>query len=397
MIFTSLAPNLEKDDLRLALGLMFRPWRWRKGEATTNLEKDFSAWLPARHAATFASGRSALFAILSCLDLKSADEVLLQAYTCVAVPDPILWAGARPVFVDCTDSYVMLPEDLERKITSHSRVLIVQHTFGIAADLKKLLKIARRHNLFVIEDCAHALGVTHDGRHLGTFGDASFFSFGRDKMISSVFGGMATTDNDEVGRKIRAVQSSWPVPDGTWVLRQLMHYPILWIAKQTYNSFGRFLLAVARRLGVITKAVHAVEKRGGQPKFVPCRMPNALAGLAHHQFKKLDRLNAHRREIVETYQRAIPGQGILRYTIEVSDPSTLRREARAQGIELGDWYDVPIAPRGVAYGTIGYQPGSCPAAERLAKHSVNLPTNIHITTVDAEKIISVVKNYVAQH
>src|ERR1035437_184813 len=104
-ISISLSPNVEKDDLYLALNLIIRPWLWNRGKATAKLEDEFKKYLGVKYAFSFNSGRSSFFAILKALSegegLKSGDEVLLQAFTCNAVPNPILWADLQPIYVDC--------------------------------------------------------------------------------------------------------------------------------------------------------------------------------------------------------------------------------------------------------------------------------------------------------
>ena len=104
-ISISLSPNVEPDDVKLALNLIIRPWLWKRGKAIEKLENEFKKYLGVKYAFSFNSGRSAFFAILKALSeaegLKSGDGVLLQAFTCNAVPNPILWAGLEPIYVDC--------------------------------------------------------------------------------------------------------------------------------------------------------------------------------------------------------------------------------------------------------------------------------------------------------
>ncbi len=406
-IFTSLAPNMEADDKKLARQLLFHPGRWRKGEAAHLLEKWFLGFLGVGTAQAFVSGRTALYAILKSLALPENSEVLLQAYTCVAVPDPVLWAGLKPIYVDCDKTLTMSSTDLEKKITPQSKVLIIQHTFGQPADLTQLLAIAKRHQLLVIEDCAHALGATYDGKRLGSFGDAAFFSFGRDKVVSSVFGGMAVTRDSELGRRLKSFERSFTLPSSFWVLQQLMHPIVLWFVKKHYNFFGKLVLEASKRLRIISKAVYTAEKKGKAPGFVFHTMPNAMAELALHQCAKLDRLNAHRRKLAAWYdgqtahvalmsrpKRLSGNAGIfLRYTVFHPDAQALIAFCRAHAIELGDWYTVPIAPPGVAASAVGYKPGSCPVAEELSTVTLNLPTHIGITSDAGQKIMEVLKEY----
>jgi perosamine synthetase len=407
-IFTSLAPNLESDDRALARHLLFRPKLWRHGAALLKLEQWFTQFLGVPQAKTFISGRTALYAILKSLQLEKGSEVLLQAYTCVAVPDPVLWAQLKPIYVDCDKTLTMSPADLERKITPRSKVLIIQHTFGQSADLEKLLAIAKRHNLFVVEDCAHALGASVNGKRLGSYGDAAFFSFGRDKVLSSVFGGVAVTRNNEFGRRLAAFHASLEYPRKRWIAQQLMHPFVLLAAKRWYDTLaiGKILLEAAKRLGIISKAVYGAEKIGKAPAFVFHKMPHAMALLAFLQCEKLERFNAHRRELAAWYdghlwhlegaakQERVDGGGIfLRYAVFDKHAQDMIAYARSKKIELGDWYTTAIAPAGVRYDLIGYQKGSCPVAEELSKVTLNLPTHIGITAADASYIIETLKQY----
>ncbi|MBI3626810.1 aminotransferase class I/II-fold pyridoxal phosphate-dependent enzyme [Candidatus Uhrbacteria bacterium] len=406
MIFTSLSPNTEPDDISLAVKLLFSPWQWVTGKAGERLEQAFEKWLPGYGAVAFNAGRTGLYAILSALNLQPDDEILLQAYTCVAVPGPVLWTGAKPVYVDCTSDLTMSLEDLRRKISPRSKVLIIQHTLGIPADLENLINLAREHHLFVIEDCAHTMGSTYQGERLGTFGDAAFFSFGRDKALSSVFGGVVVSRDSELTARLKNLAQTWGTPSSGWVVQQLIHPLILNFSKATYSWLGKFVLAGARRLGIISKAVYPTEKSGHRPPFGLKTMPNALAELALHQFKKLERYNLHRQMITKIYEENLPSSlklsgpiekwsktVLLRYPIRVTNSGDLILKAKQSGIELGDWYQQPIAPTGVQYEKIGFNPKDCPDAARLSQHALNLPTHIQVTPAQAGQVLEFIKKH----
>ena len=164
---------------------------------------EFKKYFRTKYAFAFNSGRSSLTAILQSLDLEEVNEVLLQAFTCNAAANPILWSGLKPVYVDCDeDSFNIDIEDLKRKITPKSKVILVQHTFGLPAEMDKILALAQQNNLILIEDCAHSLGAEYKDKKIGAFGKAAFFSFSRDKIISSVYGGMVVTNDDNLAEKI---------------------------------------------------------------------------------------------------------------------------------------------------------------------------------------------------
>lgn len=403
-IFTSLSPNLEADDIWLAAKLLLQPWKWREQESVTHLKHVFQEFFGTSSLViTGASGRTCLSLILEALDLAPEDEVLLQAYTCVAVPNPILWQGARPIYVDCDrETLTMSARDLRRKITPRSRVLLIQHTFGQPAPFKELLAIAKEHNLIVIEDCAHALGARVDGNFLGTFGDASFFSFGRDKVLSSVFGGIALIHNAKLQTRIAEGERCLKNASFSWILQQLLHPLLTGLAKTTYDiGIGKGLLAFGRKTRLISQPVQSQEKQGKKPSFANRQLPGALAVLAEHQLRKLGRVQQHRTELASFYHKALASTSVkliettsneqpswLRFTIQTPKAKEIIAAAKNEQIYLGDWYTTAIAPVGVDYKQICYH--ECSMAELAATETVNLPTDIHISIDDAKRLTDLV-------
>lgn len=416
-IYISLSPNTQKDDVLLALVLILQPWKWQKPRIKNrklrikNLEEEFKEYHNLSYVYSFNSGRSALMAILKALRIGEGDEVLVQAFTCNAVPNPVMWMGARPVYVDIDDTLNMDPEDLERKITSNTKAIIVQHTFGTPAAMDRIMEIAQRHNLSVIEDCAHALGASYKGQLVGTLGDASFFSCGRDKAISSVYGGMAATNNLEVARKVGEFWSQCEYPSRFWVFQQLVHPIIFAAAIPLYNvlHIGKIIIKVAQKIKLLSFAVTQSEKHGAKPAYFPKKMPQALALLASHQLKKLKQLNGHRKETADFYLKNISREkysivsispqekdvaaNFLRFSLYHPKRDRILEEARTQGMYLGDWYTSTVAPYDTDLSKMRYAPGSCPRAEAAAREIFNLPTHINISTEDAKKIIDFLNEY----
>ncbi len=409
-ISISLSPNTEKDDIWLAFKLLWQPWRWKNPSAgsgqVADLENEFKKYLGVKYAISFNSGRSSLMAILNSLGLNKGDEVLLQAFTCNAVPNPIIWEGFTPVYVDCDENTFNIDTaDLKRKITPKSKAVIVQHTFGLPAHMDEIIKICEENNLILIEDCAHSLGAEYKGRKVGTFGKVSFFSFSRDKVISSVYGGMVTTNDDALAKKIREYQKKVRYPSYFWIKQQLLH-PILmnWLILPTYKIFGKYLLVLFQWTHILSKAVHWKEKRGKKPCYFPKRFPNALAILALNQFKKLERFNNHRREIAGFYYQELKNTNFelvgehegrknifLRFAIKHPQAHDIIKKAWQNNLLIGDWYTTPIAPHDTKMEKMQYVPGSCPVAEKLAKITLNLPTHINISKEEAKKVIEFIK------
>ena len=138
------------------------------------------------HVAFTWKGRVALYAILKALRIGPGDEVVIPAFTCVVVPNAVLYAGATPVYCDIdAATYTPTAETIAPQVTDRTRLIVAQNTFGLSADLNPIMRLAANRGIPVVEDCAHGLGGTYRGRPNGTVADASFFSTQWSKPISS--------------------------------------------------------------------------------------------------------------------------------------------------------------------------------------------------------------------
>lgn len=404
-IFTGFAPNLKIRDVFTAVGFLSLPWRWKKlrvGESVEKVEEWLKNYFQTKYTFTFDSGRTALHYALKALGAGHDSEVLVQSYTCVVVINAIKWTGAKPVYIDIDNNFCIDHTDLRRKITQKTKILIIQHTFGRPANLDKLLEIAREYNLKVIEDCAHSLGVKHNGQLTGTFGDIGMFSFGSDKNVSCVRGGALITNDDDLAKKIADFRSRLPLARRVKVIQHLWHYPAFVKGKLLYNlGLGKLLLAVAKKINLINKIIYPPEKEGRQVLFYPSLLPNALAEILLNQLKHITQTTEHRQMIAKIYDSEIINSEIkkpewsdesvwLRYTLLVKEPQKLHALAKKQGIILGNWYDCPVAPKDIDLSATDYILGSCPNDEKLSQMSINLPTDPCVTEKDARRIIQLI-------
>ena len=309
--------------------------------------------------------------------------------------------GATPVYVDIDENFCTDPKDAKKKITSQTKAIIIQHTFGQAAQLDELLSFAKEHKIFTIEDCAHSFGTRHKGKLTGTFADIGILSFGSDKVLSCVRGGAAITADETLGKQLQAVQQRLPKLPLHIVAQHLLHYPFFFVGRAWYGlGVGKILLALAKKLHLTNRIIDPIEKRGEFPVYAPATFAPVFARLLLPQLAEVDEQNEQRREIAALYRAGLQNiSGIilppedeesiyLRYTIRVSDPERIEKLAKAQGMYLGDWYRTVIAPKDCAPGISGYVSGSCPRAELYAPQSLNLPTDRHISEADAQHIIS---------
>lgn len=402
VVSASLAPNLEVRDVLRSLQLLFTPWKLKEGTQVEKVESWFKREFLCSDARSFASGREAEYAILVAAGIKKGDEVLVQAFTCIAVIQPILAIGAIPVYVDISqDTFSMDPDDLKRKITSHARAVILQHTFGIPGDVERMRKITKEAGLILIEDCAHIIGGGYKKKKLGMWGDAAFFSFGRDKSVSSVFGGIAITNSKEIALSLEKIHKRSRAPSYSWIYQQLFYSPIMYLvlsAFALYPFLGKILLYFTKKTGIFVHPVRFNLLNFRHVRKYPC----ALASLLIPQLEELERLNSRRLAIYTLYKKKLQGKAIhfsrqdvyyLRIPLRVEKRDALLSFCKRENIYLGDWYSHVGDPGGVDILALGYKRGMCMVAEEVSSQIVNLPCYPGMTNDEVEKVIRVVKSY----
>ncbi len=162
------------------------------------LEQEFRKIYGVKHALGVSSGTEALYISLAALGVGPGDEVLIPGYLWTSCINAIVRLGAIPKLVDIDDTFTMSPEDLERKIGSQSKVVLVVHISGLPGDIEAIARIAKKHNLRVLEDCAQSNGATFKGKAVGTFGDIGIVSFQLNKSITAGEGGMIICDDEHL-------------------------------------------------------------------------------------------------------------------------------------------------------------------------------------------------------
>jgi perosamine synthetase len=403
-IFTGFSPNTTAQDLKTALGFLLLPWKWfywKRGSAVNKAEEIISEYFEGVETITYDSGRSALFFALQAFGIEEGDEVLVQAFTCVVVINAIKWTGATPVYVDILPDTLNMDEtDARKKVNPKTKAIIIQHTFGLPADLESLLRLAEEHNLKTIEDCAHSLGAKYKGKFTGTFANIGMLSFGGEKVISCVRGGALITKNPLLANKLREVQKRLPKARCITIFQHLMHVVLFPIGKKYYHLYiGKLLLKITKTLHITNRIISDEEKKGNKSNYHPTKLSNALASLLLLQIPKIDKLNEHRKKITSSYNIALDGVPVerqvdspervyLRYPLFVGNPEVLLAKAKKRGVMLGNWYSLVVGPGDVDMVAVGYKPGTCPIAEHRSKNALNLPTNIHIQEGDVKRIIS---------
>ena len=203
------------------------------GECVGHFEQAFAKYLSAAEAAAVSSGSAALALILESLGLQAGDEVILPAYTCQSVPGCLQSLGQVPRFVDCDPrDDNMDPGRFSAVLTARTRAIIATHVFGRPCAMESIERFAREHRLFLIEDCAHALGATIKGRKLGTWGDAAYFSLSLTKPFGAFNGGMVVTNDRELAARIRSkIDALVPLPRHILWRNMLSAYALYWLTR----------------------------------------------------------------------------------------------------------------------------------------------------------------------
>lgn len=215
-------PYLPPGAIKLFLKLMIKN-KLLTGECIEEFEKKLVEYIGMKHAILVSSGRAALYLILKYFNVEEGDEIILPSFTCPVVPSTIVSAGARPVFVDIEpESFNMNPLLIERCLTANSIAIIATHIEGQPCDLSRIIEIAKKYNLKVIEDCAQAFGAEYKNKKVGNFGDAAYFSFAMGKQINTRGGGVILTNDDEMAEYIRNRIKSYPEAKKGVIIRKFV-------------------------------------------------------------------------------------------------------------------------------------------------------------------------------
>ncbi len=344
---------------------------------------------------TFFKGRVALHAILEAAGIGPGDKVILPGYTCVVVPNAILYRGAQPVYVDIDPAdfnmdTVALQECVNREADDGKlKAIIAQHTYGLPADMPRILELARPRGLLVIEDACHALGSTLGGQPVGTFGQASFFSSQWSKPLTTGLGGWARINRPELADGVATVSERYPRPsswESLFLHWQYLAYRAVYSPRMFWRIQGAYRKLGA--LGLVSGSSNRQELDCLQPGDYHKRMGTWQNRVLSRHLDGLERLIAARRSRGQAIEAALRGAGLpfmtvppamdpvwLRYPLRVANKSEVLATAREHRVELGDWFLSPIHPNLEDWERAGYQPGSCPAAETAAREVVNIPTS----------------------
>lgn len=375
-----------------------------------NYQNSFAQRYSSLKAFSFWKGRVALYTILKALGVGKGDEAVLPGYTCVMDVNPIKYLSATPIYVDIEpETFNMNIDLLEEKITPQTKVIIAQHTYGYVCDMDRIMEIAAKHNVAVIEDCCLCVGSTYKGKLAGTFSKASYFSGQWNKPFTTGLGGMVITNDDELAEKIQKLRDTEMVKPSfkevAMLAAQLAVYRAFIYPRTT--AFAQELFRYLTKKGIVVGSSSTCE-------FAPEMEPDffkamscvqACSGI--RQLKKLDKNIAHRKEIAKLYDRLLVEKGwptrkydsavqdpvMVRYPVRIKEKDKALSDACRHGIELGSWFECPLHPIETPLEAYNYKIGMCPVAEKACTEVVNLPLHPRVSEKTVKKTVDFITKF----
>ncbi len=340
------------------------------------------------------------------LDFPPGSEIIFPALTFWVVPEIARSCGLRPVFVDIHPrTYNIDPSLIEASITPRTRAIVPTHLYGLPCDMAPIMEIARKHQLRVIEDCAHALGATYRGVKAGAFGDAAFFSFQMLKGLNTYGGGMAIAGDEEIAGRIRRLAEAEPWPAEAEVRKRILMGEIQrgLISPQgfTFSLFGPFYIASFFGNHDLSGFLwEKIRPLAPLPPNYRRRFSNAQAILGLKGLGALEVMNgtcrANARRLTEGLSStpsiltpvSVPDAVAVyyQYCIRASDPAALSRGAIRKGIDI-EIMHVDICSTLPLFADSAR---ACPGAEST-KNTLQLPVYSRLRPDDIERVLRTVR------
>jgi len=363
---------------------------------------------------SFYNWRSAIYYALKIIWVTNKDEVIVQWYTCVSVPNAVIQSWAKIIYSDIEKNTLWFDvDDLEKNITNNTKVIIIQHTFWKPSKIKKIINLAKSKNIIVIEDCAHSLWSRVNWQKLWTFWDFAVFSTGRDKVISWITWWFLIINNDKYFNKVELIKKELIMPSIKLTIRNLLYNIFAFNAYIFYNFFWlwKVIIYLWRKFNLITEIITMSEKQCNYDKF-NYKLPNSLAFLASKELQKIKMYTTHRISISEYYDELLNNNELIKPVFtnrENERNNSYRYPIIIKSEELKDelyeymkknnvllwktWSGTNIVPIWVNFINVNYKIWTCLNAEYVSKRILTLPNHSLIYFKDAKKIVQLLNNF----
>lgn len=359
----NLRPQYKKVEKEILKGIkeILKEQKLVLGKYCLLLEKTIENYIGVPYAISCANGTDALILSLMALGVSKGDEVVTTPYTFFSTASSIALVGARPVFVDIEWKFMNIdPEKIESAITKKTRALIVVHLFGKLCQMDKILQIAEKHGIFVIEDMAQSIGAKMKGRMAGSFGHLAALSFYPTKNLGGIGeGGMVLTKNEFFAKKLRMLR----------------------VHGMDKTPYSHELIGINSRLDEIK------------------------AYALYAKFKYLDEWNRKRIENAKFYNMELQGLPLLlpeiedeeshvfhHYVIRLEERDRLMKFLEKKGIQTGMYYPLPLHLQ-KCFAYLGYVEGDFPLAEEASKKSLAIPVYPELKEREKQYIVKCIKDF----
>ena len=360
------SPDLDDSDI-LAVVDVLRSGRLALGPKSREFEQMISDYVGVKHAVAVNSGTSALHLIVRALGIGPGDEVLVPSFTFAASVNAIIYEGAVPVFVDIEpETYNLDHRDLEQKITSRTKAIMVVDVFGHPAEWNDILRIAGKYNLHIVDDSCEALGAEYKGSKVGQFGDAAVFAFYPNKQITTGEGGIVVTNDEDIARLCRSMRNQGRGEMGVWLQHQRLGYNY--------------------------------------------RMDEMSAALGVSQLKKIEKFLMKREQVARWYNERLSGldwvippvvkdyvrKSWFVYVITLAEGlerEPVMKELERQGVPCRGYFS-PVHLQPYIRDYLGSLEGDLPTTESVARRTIALPFHNNLRPEEIDIVVDALKNAV---
>lgn len=370
-------------------------------EIIREYEQRMTLLIGSGYGISFAAGRMAFYSLLKALKIGFGDEVILPGFTCSVMPNAVWRVGATPVFADIdSDTFGSDAESIEKKITSRTKLVVAQHSFGIPCNVPAIVEIGKQYGIFVMEDCAITLDSAIEGIKVGNWGDAAIFSTDHSKPLNTLIGGLLYAKDKALYEKIRNYSDKLPHLNNAHqqrLFKQFLferenyipeHYPrsiIMNSAKALIRKLKR-----GQKPFVFLEADYTKQSSSGSDYPYPAKMPAFLAQIGLYELERWNNEKRRRNTLLKDYIKIASRSGLdehlpkaysnpkleivpLRFVFEHPNVGRLKRKMERY-VDVGwTWFRTPIicCPDGPE--SLGYSPGSCKRGETAGKNIINWP------------------------
>ena len=354
------------------------------GSEVSLFEEEFAEYYGAKYGISCGNGTDAIVLALRALGISKGDEVITVSWTFFATAESIAAVGATPVFIDvCPDTYCMNPDLIEQAITKNTKAVLPVHFYGNSCDMDAISSICKKHNLYLITDCAQAAGTRYKGERKNILGDVACFSFFPTKNLGcDGDGGMILTDDEEITRTCRSLKVHGSGRDGLWTLKR--DYAMrgekfpenMPVGESKYYNY---LVGYNSRLDAIQAAILR-RKLLHLEEFIDGRRKNAK--LYNEAFMNTKLITPV--EGVNSYH------SYYVYALKHANAQEIMEKLKENGVPCGTYYPVPTHLQGV-FASLGYKAGDLPITEELSKTTFAIPVFPEMYDEEREYIITQIK------